>query len=93
MAQDHRVTSNEMHPMTTHEPTKQQIITALDTLPAGCPQEVADFVALLQTRYMPRQPLHTLVVLNGLWSSESTDETDIAEVRTEIWGSFGKRDW
>ncbi len=78
--------------MTTQEQIKQQIITLLDTLPADRLEEVADFVAFLHTRHAPRQPSYTPVALGGLWSGVTVDDAGIAEIRKEIWGSFGERE-
>lgn len=78
--------------MTTQEQIKRQIITLLDTLPAERLAEVADFVEFLRTKHAPRQPSYTPVALGGLWSGVSVDDTDIAEIRKEIWGSFGERE-
>lgn len=78
--------------MTTPEQMKRQIITLLDALPAERLEEVADFVEFLRTKHAPPQPMYTPVTLGGLWSSVSVDDTDIAEIRKEIWGSFGERE-
>jgi hypothetical protein len=78
--------------MTTQEQMKRQIITLLDTLPAERLEEVADFVEFLRTKYAPRQPRYTPVPLGGLWSGVAIDDADIAEIRQEIWGSFGERE-
>ncbi|HMO57942.1 MAG TPA: hypothetical protein PKC19_11320 [Roseiflexaceae bacterium] len=78
--------------MTAQEQMKRQIITLLDTLPAERLEEVTDFVAFLRTRHALHQPVYTPVALGGLWFGESADETDIAEIRQEIWGSFGEQE-
>jgi hypothetical protein len=78
--------------VTTQEQIKRQIITLLDTLPAERLEEVADFVEFLRTRHAAPQPMYVPVALGGLWSGVAVDDADIAEVRKEIWGSFGERE-
>jgi hypothetical protein len=78
--------------MTTQEQMKQQIITLLDALPAERLEEVADFVEFLRTKHAPRQLMYTPVALGGLWAGVSVDDMDIAEIRKEIWGSFGEHE-
>ncbi len=79
--------------MTTQEQIKQRIITLLETLPTERLEEVAHFVASLRTRPTPRQPIYTPVALGGLWAGVAVAESDIAEIRKEIWGGgFGERE-
>lgn len=75
--------------MTTQEQIKQRIITLLETLPTERLEEVAHFVASLRARPTPRQPIYTPVALGDLWAGVAVAESDIAEIRKEIWGALG----
>ncbi len=79
-----------------HDEILRQVIEDLETLPTRALAEVASFVefqrfkredqGLRETPYRP-------VKLGGLWKGVHISEEEIAEVRREMWGSFGERDF
>lgn len=74
---------------------KQQIIIALDSLPDNALLEVVTFLEFLQFKEV-HQPasatLYTPVALGGLWMNTWVTDSDIAEVRHEMWHGFGEDD-
>jgi hypothetical protein len=81
--------------MTTQVGLKEQVVAVLDTLPEETLAEVATFLEYLQYRldqHTPQQPPYKPVALGGLWEGVTITEEDIAEVRREMWGDFGKRE-
>lgn len=78
--------------MATTKQVKQQIIQLLDTLPAERLEEVVDFVEFLRSKHGLPSPMYVPVALGGLWSGTSADESDLAEIRQDMWGGFGERE-
>lgn len=79
--------------MATQNGLKQQVLAVLDTLPEEALREVATFLDYLQYklgRRPPQQTPYKPVALGGLWEGVTLTDEDIAEVRREMWGSFGK---
>jgi hypothetical protein len=77
--------------MATEMVTKDDVIRALDELPAESLVEVRRFVDFMRFKAQSRP--RKLVKLGGLWKDwpPITDE-DIAQARREMWGSFGERE-
>jgi hypothetical protein len=72
---------------------KQHILATLDSLPEESLSEVATFLEFLQYKHAgQRQTPYVPVALGGLWQDISISDEDIAEVRREMWSSFGERE-
>jgi hypothetical protein len=71
--------------------TKDELVRALDDLPADTLPELRQFIEFLHFKAQSRPK--KLARLGGLWKDlpPITDQ-DIAQVRQELWGSFGERD-
>ena len=88
--------------MTTRVGLKQQVVTIVDTLPKETLTEVVIFLDYLQYKLehpstgmgVPslQQTPYTPVALGGVWEGVTITDEDIAEVRREMWGSFGERE-
>lgn len=78
--------------MTTHEATKQQIITSLDALPEAQLVEVADFVEFLRRKYAAQPAAYVPVALGGFLADTVISDDDLADVRREMWRAFEERD-
>jgi hypothetical protein len=81
--------------MTTRDGLKEQVVAVLNTLPEEALAEVATFLEYLQYKldqHPPQQPPYKPVALGGLWEGITITDEDIAEVRREMWGIFGKRE-
>lgn len=79
-----------------HDEVKRQVLAALETLPTKALVEVASFVDYQRfkaQRPEKRDTPYRAVKLGGLWAGIEIGEEDIAEVRREMWGSFGERDF
>ena len=75
--------------MATEVVTKDDVIRALDELPAESLVEVRRFVDYVRfkTQSRPRK----LIKLGGLWKDwPPITDGDIAQARREMWGSFGE---
>jgi hypothetical protein len=80
--------------MTTRDGLREQVVAVLDTLPEETLAEVATFLDYLQyklSQHPPQQTPYKPVALGGLWEGVTITEEDIAEVRREMWGDFGKQ--
>ena len=66
---------------------EQAVLEKLRSLPVEKQQEVLDFVEFLQQKSMGKRPSRSL---KGLWADLNVDVTssDIAQVRSEMWGNF-----
>lgn len=66
---------------------EQAVLEKLRSLPLEKQQEVLDFVEFLQQKSMGKRSRRSL---KGLWADLNVDVTssDIAQVRSEMWGNF-----
>ncbi|HAA28058.1 MAG TPA: hypothetical protein DCE56_10825 [Cyanobacteria bacterium UBA8553] len=66
---------------------EQAVLEKLRSLPLEKQQEVLDFVEFLQQKSMRKRSRRSL---KGLWADLNVDVTssDIAQVRSEMWGNF-----
>ena len=72
--------------------TRQQIIDAIQELPADTLPEIAQFIEFIHFKVHPMESVpYTPVALGGLWAGIVFTESDIAEARQEMWGNFGER--
>ena len=74
---------------------KQQIHASIDALPEPVLEEVATFLEFLQYKASNREERKTPYVpvqLGGLWEGVKIADEDIAEVRREMWSTFGERE-
>ncbi len=88
--------------MTTRVGLKQQVVTIVDTLPEETLTEVVIFLDYLQYKLehppagvgvlLSQQTPYKPVALGGVWKGVTITDEDIAEVRREMWGSFGERE-
>ena len=71
---------------------KKRLLTILDLLPDTMLNEVLTFTEYLQYKQnhavqsTPFQP----IALGGLWKDISISDEDIAQMREEMWSSFGE---
>jgi hypothetical protein len=80
--------------MTTVNGLREHVITSLGKLPDEALKDVATFVDYLQYRLGQRPkevPPFRPVALGGLWRGTIIEESDLAEVRREMWNTFGER--
>ena len=81
--------------MTSQTELKQQIAQALDTLPEDKLSEVALFLEYLQYKQGRRSTQQTPYIpikMENLWAGVTITESDIDEVRREMWQGFGDED-
>lgn len=66
---------------------EQAVLEKLRSLPVEKQQEVLHFVEFLQQKSMGKRSRRSL---KGLWADLNVDVTssDIAQVRSEMWGNF-----
>ncbi len=81
--------------MTIQNDMKRQIMATLDTLPEHALEDVVSYLGYLQYKLRPdlgRATPYKPVALGGLWAGVRISDEDIAEMRREMWGTFGERD-
>lgn len=80
----------------THEDVKRHVLEVLETLPTEALAEVpscVDYQGYKARQVEPQAIPYHAVTLGGLWEGVVINEADIAEVRREMWGTFGERDF
>ena len=71
--------------------TKEDLISSLDELPPESVSELIMFIEYLRFKSQKKRP--HIIKLGGLWQDlPPLSETDIDEVRQEMWGQFGERE-
>jgi hypothetical protein len=75
-------------PVTSATTLKRTILTSIENIPPEGLKEVAAFLEYLHYRFQKQQieaPQYSPIALGGLWKGRQISETDIEEIREEMW--------